>query len=120
MNYNFALEKHDYSRIDKLNQLTNKETFWDDVRKFTKNIRSDHSIGRWQCLAENRYRELCIKQKNWKEFYKRIIETNGNPSTKDAEECGIPFDYWLILATNSTPNGIVKAAEKALKLMEEK
>ncbi len=58
MEYNYAMEKHDYSRIDKLNKLTNLETFWDDVRKLTKNITSDHSIKRYQILAENRYREL--------------------------------------------------------------
>lgn len=56
--YDYAMEKRDISRIDKLNTLTNKETFWDDVRKFTKNVTSDHSIGRWQCLAECRWNEL--------------------------------------------------------------
>lgn len=52
------MEVRDYSRIDKLNKLTNKETFWDDVRKLTKRVTSDHSIGRWQCLAEMRWNEL--------------------------------------------------------------
>ena len=28
-------------------------------------------------------------------FCKRIIETKGNASTKDAKECGIPFGYWF-------------------------
>lgn len=58
MTYEFALEMHDYGRIDKLNALHNVDTFWDDVRKFTRYIHSDHSIGRWQCLAENRFEEL--------------------------------------------------------------
>ena len=58
MTYNRAIEKRDYSKIDKLNNLTNKETFWDDVRKFTKNVTSDHSINRWECLAEYRWNEL--------------------------------------------------------------
>ena len=58
MNYSIAIEKRDYSKIDKLNTLTNKETFWNDVRKFTKYVTSDHSIKRWQCLAEQRYEEL--------------------------------------------------------------
>lgn len=56
--YDYAIEKRDISKIDKLNTLTNKETFWNDVRKFTKNVTSDHSIGRWQCLAEARWQEL--------------------------------------------------------------
>lgn len=54
----FAMEKNDINKIEKLNQLTDKETFWDDVRKMTKKVTSDHSIGRWQCLADCRYNEL--------------------------------------------------------------
>ena len=55
---NQAIEKADYAKIRKLNSLTDPKTFWNDVRKFTKNVTSDHSIGRWQCLAEQRYLEL--------------------------------------------------------------
>lgn len=58
MTYDRAIEKRDYSKIDKLNKLTNKETFWDDVRKLTKNVTSDHSIRRWECLAQARCDEL--------------------------------------------------------------
>lgn len=58
MTYDRAIEKRDYSKIDKLNTLTNRETFWDDVRKFTSGVRSDHAIRRWQCLAEYRFSEL--------------------------------------------------------------
>ena len=58
MTYKSALEKRDFSRIDKLNMLTNKDTFWEDVKYFTKHIKGDHSIGRWQCLAEQRWNEL--------------------------------------------------------------
>jgi len=43
---------------DKLNTLTNIDTFWDDVRKFTKNVHSDRSISIWQSLAEIRFDEL--------------------------------------------------------------
>lgn len=56
--YYCALESLDYGRIDKLNKLKNAKTFYDDVRKYTKNIVSDHAIGRWQCLAEVRKKEL--------------------------------------------------------------
>lgn len=58
MSTNYAIEVHDISRIRKLNELTNADTFWDDVRKLTKRITSDHSMHRWQCLAERRYEEL--------------------------------------------------------------
>lgn len=54
----WAIEQRDIAKINKLNKLKNKDTFWDDVRKLTKKVTSDHSIGRWQCLAEARYREL--------------------------------------------------------------
>ncbi len=58
MEYNHAIENRDYARIDKLNLLTSKETFWSDVRKLCQNVRSDHGLRRWQILAENRYMEL--------------------------------------------------------------
>lgn len=58
MTYKYALEKHDISRIDKLNKLTNSNTFWDDVRKLCRGVTSDHAIGSWQFLAENRYKEI--------------------------------------------------------------
>lgn len=58
MDYSWALEKRDINKINKLNTLHNKDTFWDDVRKLTKTVTSDHSIKRWQILAEARYKEL--------------------------------------------------------------
>lgn len=58
MNYKYAIERRDYARIDKLNKLTNIDTFWDDVRKLTKNVSSDRYIRRWQGLAEIRWNEL--------------------------------------------------------------
>jgi hypothetical protein len=58
MLYWYALSKSDCNIIDKLNKLTNVDTFYDDVRKLTKRVYSDHSIGRWQALAEMRYKEL--------------------------------------------------------------
>jgi len=54
----YVMEKRDINKIDKLNKLMNIKTFWDDVRKLTKNISSDHAIHRWQCLAEVKYNEL--------------------------------------------------------------
>ena len=60
---NYIMDARDYGRIDKLNKLTNPATFWDDVRKLTKNVHSDHIIYRWQCLAEIRYDELTISTK---------------------------------------------------------
>jgi len=58
MTYDYAMERNDYKRIDKLNTLTNVDTFYDDVRKLVKNVHSDHTIKRWQCLADARYDEL--------------------------------------------------------------
>lgn len=58
MDYKFALSKNDIKIIDRINVLTNAETFWDDVRKLSKNVYSDKSIRRWECLSEMRYKEL--------------------------------------------------------------
>ena len=46
MTYDYAMEKRDISRIDKLNALKDSNTFWNDVRKLCKNITSDHGIHR--------------------------------------------------------------------------
>lgn len=54
----YVLENADYAKIMKLRTLHSIDTFWDDVRKFTAKVRSDHSIRRWQILAEVRYGEL--------------------------------------------------------------
>ena len=64
MEYDRAIEKRDYAKIDKLNRLINVDTFYDDVRKLTRNITSDHSIKRWQCLADYRYKEITDKRNN--------------------------------------------------------
>ena len=58
MTYKYAFNRWDCAKIDKLNGLSNKETFWDDVRSFTRGVKSDHAIGRWQHLAEIRWEEL--------------------------------------------------------------
>ena len=80
MTYRFSLlESRDATKIDKLNTLTNPDTFWDDVRKFTKNVTSDHSLGRWQCLAEMRYNELM---------------TGCEDVRCELEEYGKPFRYY--------------------------
>lgn len=53
-----VIERNDYSKIDKLNKLVNPETFWNDVRKFTKNVHSSCGINAWQRLSESRFDEL--------------------------------------------------------------
>lgn len=56
--YGNILEKRDIKRIDKLNTIQNLDEFWDNVRRFTKNITSDASLRRWEILSEIRYEEL--------------------------------------------------------------
>ena len=53
-----AFEVADYKRIEKLAELNNIETFYDDVRRLTRRVYSDHSINRWEHLSELRYEEL--------------------------------------------------------------
>ena len=45
-------------RVEKLQKLTDIKTFWNDVRKLTKKLTSDHALNQWQILAELRYDEL--------------------------------------------------------------
>ncbi len=58
MTYDYAFEKRDMGIIDKLNKLTNANTFQEDVRKLVRNTHSDHALSRWQVLAEIRYEEI--------------------------------------------------------------
>ena len=61
--YSMAIEKRDFSKIDKLydiieDEKTTKDNYWDKVRKLTKRVTSDHSLSRWQCLAEQFEKKL--------------------------------------------------------------
>ena len=55
--YGPAIEKRDFGKIEKIytileDKTTNKNNYYDRIRKLTKRVTSDHSIGRWQCLTE--------------------------------------------------------------------
>lgn len=86
MTYKFDFEKRDCARIDKLNKLTNAETFYDDVRKLVKNVKSDHGIKSWQALADQRYAELTTGCEDVRrdidyvdgKFHERYFDINGN------------------------------------------
>lgn len=56
---------------------------------------------------------------DWGRFYERIIETNGNTSTQDAQDCGIPFGAWLELATRTDSKKLVEVAKKNLEKAKE-
>ena len=69
MNYSYAIEQRDIHKIDKLNKLKDLANFWNDVRELTKDVKSDHILSRWQCLAEIRCKEL---ENDWMAQYNRI------------------------------------------------
>ena len=56
--YSNAIEARDVAKIEKLNKITSLDHYWDQIRKLTKNVYSDHSLSRWQILAEKREAEL--------------------------------------------------------------
>ena len=72
--YDLAIEKRDFAKIEKLLTLKNLDNFWDNVRKFTTNVYSDHSIHRWQCLAELREIQLDLQQNYDKETLTKKIK----------------------------------------------
>lgn len=51
-------EKADIARVEKLRSIKSPVGYYDNVRKFTKRVCSDHSIHRWQHLAEIREKEI--------------------------------------------------------------
>ena len=62
MLYNYAIERRDYARIDKLNTINKSGEVFENVRKWSRNA-GDHARGRWQILAEARYDELKEQEK---------------------------------------------------------
>ena len=72
-----VMEYNDISKVRRLNELKNPITFWDDVRKMTKNTKSDHGIKRWQILSEIRYKEILKDLKKEFQVYLNAIESNG-------------------------------------------
>ena len=58
----------------------------------------------------------------WRDFAKRIIQTQGNPSTKDAEDCGIPFGVYfeIALTGRNTKESLIKKANIILERIEVK
>lgn len=58
----YAYNRTEERIIEKLNTLTNPETFYNDVRKFTRNIHSDRLINTWEIFTEIRHNELTGKE----------------------------------------------------------
>ena len=58
MTNEYAMERNDIPKIEKLNNLNKLSTFYADVTKLVKNVKTDHTINRWQCLADVRFEEL--------------------------------------------------------------
>ena len=61
MNKGYAITKYECHVIDKLNTLNNPATFFQDVRRFTRQITTGHNIKIWQRFAEIRYNEITGK-----------------------------------------------------------
>lgn len=52
-----CIENRDMDKVDKIiegihNSNINKDNLYDEVRKLTKRVTSDHSIKRWQIITE--------------------------------------------------------------------
>lgn len=58
MEKSYAENKSQGKMIDKLNHLTNHNTFWDDVKVIAEKVKSDKGIKALQRFAEVRYREI--------------------------------------------------------------
>lgn len=55
--YKRCIENRDFSKVDKIidgiyRGKIRKENLYDEVRKLTKRVTSDHSIKRWQIITE--------------------------------------------------------------------
>lgn len=52
-------ERTDITRIEQLERLTNKDTYWEDVTRLCRKVTGKHALERWKTLSEQRYEELC-------------------------------------------------------------
>lgn len=53
--YKWCENKADQRKVKKIINASfemNQENFWEIIKKMTRNVRSDHSIKRWQIFAE--------------------------------------------------------------------
>lgn len=50
-------EARDRGRVDKLIEI-GRDEFWEHVRHLTCRTSSDHALGRWQALADQRWEQL--------------------------------------------------------------
>lgn len=56
----YVMESRDLGKIKKMMDSLkvgklNKDNFYDVIRKFTRNVYSDHGISRWQILSDKLY-----------------------------------------------------------------
>lgn len=113
----FPLELNDYKRIEKLNTLHCLETFWDDVRKLTKRVTSDHSIRRWQCLAEQReYELLAGKVKKYALYQCDIEKEYCFRSWKHAEKPFNKDDYKAVYEGTIEGKDDIKKLERLFEI----
>ena len=95
----FEVNTMEQKRIKKLNTLTNPDTFWDDVRKMTKNLKSDKAKSEWQRLAENRYAEL--------------VAAEIEPAFENDEETTMTFEEFKETIISEIKNFLPAEFEKA-------
>jgi hypothetical protein len=63
--YRICFNNQERLRADKIinlfsSRVLNKENYWDNIRKLTKNVYSDHALSSWQCLAERAEKEIFL------------------------------------------------------------
>ena len=79
--YKYAYNKTEEKIIKKLNSLNNPETFFNDVRRFTRQITTDHNIKTWERFSEIRYNEITEKNKTLKARYNNYDFMHRNSSS---------------------------------------
>lgn len=86
----YAIENHDLSKIEKLNNITELRTYWESVRKLTRTAKSEHTLSRWQCLAEIRYEELKVEYMNRYASLYNYLQSEIGSSTMEL------VDEWIV------------------------
>ena len=55
-----------------------------------------------------------ITDEQWLKFAEKIIATNGNPTTKDAADCGIVYGTYFLMAMQNSRDQLLHKAHEVL------
>lgn len=112
----YIVESADREKVMQLERLTDPETFWDDVSRFTSRVTSDHALSRWQILAEARMKQIQlgigIEDKT---LGQTVQKSELGQTVYKSEQTNLPFD----IVTETIKAEPIKEASRNFHITDE-